>query len=226
VSNNSEIKIVPSVLPADFANLGKECAALEEAGVDRIQFDIMDGQFVPNLTFGPDTIASVRSHTSLPFEAHLMTLQPEQFLERFIDAGCEMIIVHAEACTHLHKVLAQIKELGANACVALNPHTPIQQIESMTDLLDMILIMTINPGFGGQKYLPLVENKIRQARELADAADHEIDIEVDGGINNETIKRAAKAGANVFISGTTLYKHPEGLTDAVKELRSSALEAM
>ena len=214
------------MLPADFANLGAECQALERAGVDRIQFDVMDGQFVPNLTFGPDTIASVREQTSVPFEAHLMTLNPEQFVDRFVEAGCEMIIVHAEATPHLHKVLNQIKEAGASASVALNPHTPIEQVENVIDLLDMILVMTINPGFGGQAYLPSMENKISKARELANSVSHEVDVEVDGGINNTTIQGAAKAGANVFISGTTLYKHPDGLEVAVKELRSSAEQAI
>ena len=219
------VLIAPSVLPADFARLGDECQALEKAGVDRIQFDVMDGRFVPNLTFGPDVIASVRSAVSVPFEAHLMIEEPDHLIPRFVEAGCQLIIVHAEACVHLHRTLSLIRELGAGAAVALNPHTPIETIGSVTDLLDMVLVMTVNPGFGGQAYLASMEPKIDATRRLLDDADHWIDLEVDGGISSTTVGGAAGAGANVLISGSSLFGHPGGLEAGVSELRRLAVSA-
>ena len=219
------IRIAPSVLPADFARLGDECAELEQAGVDRIQFDVMDGRFVPNLTFGPDVIASVRSVVSVPFEAHLMIEEPDHLIPRFIEAGCQIIIVHAETCIHLHKTLAMIKELGAAPAVALNPHTPIDTVASVLDLLEMVLIMTVNPGFGGQAYISTMEPKIDATRKLLDTADHWIDLEVDGGISANTVQGAAGSGANVLISGSAMFRHPEGKGAAVTELRKLATEA-
>lgn len=214
--------IVPSVLPADFARLGEECEALGAAGVDRIQFDVMDGRFVPNLTFGPDVIASVRSRTSVPFEAHLMVEDPDRLLHLYPEAGCDILIVHAEACTHLHRTLASIPDLGAKAAVALNPATPIEAIEHVLDLVDLVLIMTINPGFGGQPYLRSMEPKIARMRAMIEATGRDIDLEVDGGISPNTIAGASAAGANVFISGSALYRDPEGLAHAVDDLRTRA----
>ena len=170
------IRIVPSVLPADFSRLGAECARLEEAGVDRIQWDVMDGVFVPNLTLGPDIIASCRKDTSLGFEAHLMIQDPENSLSRYVDSGCEIIIVHVEATKHLHRTLNQIRSLGAKAGVALNPSTPISAVENVVDLLDLLLIMTVNPGFGGQKYIKTMEPKIRSAKELIKSSGYEIEL--------------------------------------------------
>jgi len=144
------ILIAPSVLPADFARLGEECAALEKAGVDRIQWDVMDGEFVPNLTFGPDVVAACRPHTSLPFEAHLMVNTPDLLVERWIDAGCERLIIHAESSTHLHRTLGHVRSAGAQAAVALNPATPAVAVANILDLVDLVLVMTVNPGFGGQ----------------------------------------------------------------------------
>ena len=219
------IKIIPSVLPADFARLGDECQALEQAGVDRIQFDVMDGRFVPNITFGPDVIASVRGAVSVPFEAHLMIEEPDHLISRFVEAGCELIIVHEETCTHLHRTLAHIKELGASAAVALNPHTPIDRVAHVLGLLDMALVMTVNPGFGGQKYIHSMEPKIKSMRNLLDTADHWIDLEVDGGISHSTVEGAAAAGANVLISGSWMFRHADGLAAAVSELRTMATGA-
>ncbi len=224
-SSTPAIKIIPSVLPADFARLGDECQALEKAGVDRIQFDVMDGRFVPNLTFGPDVIASVRSAVSVPFEAHLMIEEPDHLISRFVEAGCNLIIVHEETCTHLHRTLAHIQELGARAAVALNPHTPIDRVAHVLDLLDMALVMTVNPGFGGQKYISAMEPKITAMRELLDTADHWIDLEVDGGISHSTVQGAAAAGANVLISGSWMFRHQDGLAAAVNELRTLASTA-
>jgi len=225
VSEKREIQIVPSVLPADYSKLGDECMALEEAGVDRIQFDVMDGQFVPNLTFGPDVIASLRDKVKVPFEAHLMVNTPDVMNHLYVEAGCEMLIVHAEACPHLHRTLANIRELGAQPAVALNPHTPISTVENVLDLLDMVLIMTVNPGFGGQKYIASMEPKIQALRTMIDASGHSIDIEVDGGISPATIEGAAAAGANWLVSGSALYRDPEGLGHAVSQLRELATAA-
>jgi ribulose-phosphate 3-epimerase len=218
------IEIAPSVLPADFARLGEEVAALERAGVDRIQWDVMDGQFVPNLTFGPDVIAAARRHTSLPFEAHLMVLTPDVLAAEYVRAGCSRLIVHAEACTHLHRTLDNIAKLGATAAVAINPATPINAVAHVLDLVDMVLVMTVNPGFGGQQYIATMEPKIRELRALlvdSGLADT-VDIEVDGGIGPATISGAASAGANVLVAGSALYRDELGLEHAVKELRTLA----
>lgn len=219
------IHIAPSVLPADFARLGEDCIALEKAGVDRIQFDVMDGRFVPNLTFGPDVIASIRPLVTVPFEAHLMIEDPDHLLERFVEAGCGIVIVHAEACRHLHRTLARIRELGASPAVALNPHTPIDGVRHVLDLVDLVLAMTVNPGFGGQAYIHTMEPKIEALRSLLDTADHFIDLEVDGGIGPATVSGAAGAGANVLVAGTSLFRDPEGLGHAVAALRDQATQA-
>lgn len=220
-----EPRIVPSVLPADLARLGDEVAALCAAGVDRIQWDVMDGVFVPNLTFGPDVIASAAEHADIGFEAHLMIVEPERWLARYVDAGCEVVIVHAEACTHLHRTLATIRELGARAGVALNPHTPADTVAHVLDQTDLILAMTVNPGFGGQRYIRAVEPKIARLRDLIEASGHRIELEVDGGIDDQTIGGAAHHGASTFISGSWLYAWPGGQADAVARLRSAAAEA-
>ena len=219
------ISIVPSVLPADFSRLGEECVALEKAGVDRIQWDVMDGQFVPNLTFGPDVVASVRDQVTVPFEAHLMVNTPERMLDRWVDAGCELVIVHAESTVHLHRTLGAVTELGARAAVALNPSTPIDAVAHVLDLVEMVLVMTVNPGWGGQAYIATMEPKIAALRALIDAGGLEVDIEVDGGIGPSTIAAVTAAGANVLVAGSALYKDPEGLEHAVADLRARAVAA-
>ena len=216
------VHIVPSTLAADFSKLGEECAALEAAGADRIQWDAMDGVFVPNLTFGPDVIAAARPHTSLPFEAHLMVQAPEALAARYVEAGCELLIVHAEACVHLHRTLEQIRGLGVAAGVALNPGTDAAAVAHVLDLVDMVLVMTVNPGFGGQKYIRTMEPKIAEVRRMADAAGREIDVEVDGGIGPATVAGAAAAGANQFVAGSAVFGSPAGLAAAVADLRRRA----
>lgn len=218
------IQIVPSVLPCDFAKLGAEIEALDAAGVDHFQWDVMDGQFVPNLTFGPDVIAAARKHTTKPFEAHLMVLTPDVLAARYVEAGCSRLIVHAEACPHLHRTLGNIASMGANPAVALNPHTPVSEIEHVLDLVDMVLIMTVNPGFGGQSYIATMEPKIAQLRALIDrrGLSDRVHIEVDGGIGPSTIAGAVSAGANVLIAGTALFRYSEGLAFAVNDLRTKA----
>jgi ribulose-phosphate 3-epimerase len=221
------IQIAPSVLPADFAKLGEEVVALETAGVDRIQWDVMDGQFVPNLTFGPDVIAAARKHTSLPFEAHLMVLTPDVMAAEYVRAGCQRLIVHAEACTHLHRTLGHIASLGATAGVAINPATSASAVAHVLDLVDLVLVMTVNPGFGGQKYIATMEPKITEVAEMIRAAGFadSIDLEVDGGIAPDTIAAATAAGANVLVAGSALYRDPLGLQHAVSDLRDRATAA-
>jgi ribulose-phosphate 3-epimerase len=220
------VEIVPSVLPADFSRLGEECQALEKAGVDRIQFDVMDGHFVPNLTFGPDVIASVRPHVAVPFEGHLMVEDPDAMLERYADAGCDRLIVHVEACPHLHRTLGHIGDTGASAAVALNPATPVEAVRHVLDLVDQVLVMTVNPGFGGQDYIATMEPKISEVRRLVDGADHPIDVEVDGGIGPDTVAGAAGAGANVLVAGSSLFADDQGLKHAVDLLRERAEAAL
>jgi len=214
--------IVPSVLPADFARLGDEVRDLGEAGVDRIQWDVMDGVFVPNLTFGPDVIAAARPHSTVGFEAHLMVVEPDQLLGRYVDAGCDLVIVHAEACTHLHRTLARIRDLGARSGVALNPHTPADVVAHVLTETDLVLAMTVNPGFGGQAYIPSVEPKVARLRRMIDDSGLPVELEVDGGVTDTTIRGAAAAGADVFISGSWMYAHPEGKAAAVDVLRAAA----
>jgi ribulose-phosphate 3-epimerase len=220
------IAIIPSVLPADFSRLGDACIALQKAGVDRIQWDVMDGHFVPNLTFGPDLIAAIRPHVTVPFEAHLMVEEPDDMLPRYVEAGCELIIVHAEACTHLHRTLGHIRELGAAAAVALNPATPACDVLHVMDMIDLLLVMTVNPGFGGQKYIASMEPKIDEIVGMRDERGFDFDIEVDGGIGVGTVTGAVRAGANALVAGTALFRDPEGLEHAVTELRAKAHAAL
>lgn len=219
------IEIAPSVLPADFARLGEEVLALEKAGVDRIQWDVMDGRFVPNLTFGPDVIAACRPHTSVPFEAHLMVDDPDLLAARYVEAGCGLLIVHAETTRHLHRTLGRVRELGARAAVAINPATPPSAVAHVLDLCAMVLVMTVNPGFGGQAYIATMEPKISEVRRLVLDGGYDCDVEVDGGIGPATVSGAAAAGANVLVSGSSLYRDPAGLEHAVGELRSLATTA-
>jgi ribulose-phosphate 3-epimerase len=221
------VQIAPSVLPVDYSKLGEAIVALDTAGVDLIQWDVMDGQFVPNLTFGPDIIASTRHLTKKPYEAHLMVLTPDVMAKRYVEAGCQRLIVHVEACDHLHRTLGNIRELGAAAAVALNPSTPPDEVEHVLDLVDLVLVMTVNPGFGGQSYIASMEPKIRIVREMINRAGlaDSVDLEVDGGISPATVRGAAAAGANVLIAGSALFKDPQGLGHAVSEIRAAATAA-
>ncbi len=216
------IEIAPSVLPADFSRLGEEVMALEKAGVDRIQWDVMDGRFVPNLTFGPDVIAACRPHAQVPFEAHLMVEAPDDLAPRYVEAGCSLLIVHAEATRHLHRSLGRIRELGARAAVALNPATPAEAVANVLDLCAMVLVMTVNPGFGGQDYIATMEPKIARIRRMILDGGHDCDLEVDGGIGPATVAAATAAGANVLVAGSALFRDPEGLEHAVSDLRARA----
>ena len=230
---NRPIQIIPSVLPADWANMGACVKDLEEAGVDRIQFDVMDGNFVPNLTFGPEMIAACRKYCEVPFETQLMVSQYncETMLESYVKAtkGTNgepgVVIAHAEANVHLHRVLGKIRDLGGSPSVALNPHTPFEMIENIMDMVDHVLVMTVNPGFGGQAYIPTMLNKIRKIRQYVIEKNLNIDIEVDGGIKaNWTISQCAEAGANCFIAGSGMFAYPT-LKEGCDELRSVAQDA-
>jgi ribulose-phosphate 3-epimerase len=222
-----DIEIVPSVLPFDQGRLADAVAMLEGAGADRIQFDVMDGQFVPNVTFGPDVIAACRVGTTIAFEAHLMVFTPELMLDRYVAAGCERLIVHAESTTHLHRTLGAVRDLGARASVAINPATPASAVAHVLDLVDQVLVMTVNPGFGGQPYIATMEPKIREVAALIAAAGlgDRVAIEVDGGIGADTIAGAASAGAAKLVAGTSLLRHPNGVAAAITDLRAQAAAA-
>ncbi len=213
--------IVASVLGADYGRLGAELTELEEAGVDRLQWDVMDGQFVPNLTVGADLVKGCRPYTAVPFEAHLMVEEPDRLLESFADAGCETIIVHQEACRHLHRTLTAIRALGAQAGLALNPATPLEAVRHTLDEVDLLLIMTVNPGFAGQGYIAAMEGKMAEARQLIDRDGLEVAIEVDGGISAATAGGARRAGVELFVAASALLRHPEGKRAGVAELRQA-----
>ena len=227
------IQIIPSVLPADWANMGSCVKELEEAGVDRIQFDVMDGNFVPNLTFGPQMIAACRKYCNVPFETQLMVSQYncETMIEEYVKASKGtngepgVVIAHVEANVHLHRILGRIRDLGGSPSVALNPHTPFEMIKNVMDMVDHVLVMTVNPGFGGQAYIPTMLNKIREIREFIVTNNLNIDIEVDGGIKaNWTISQCAAAGANCFIAGSGMFAYPT-LKEGCDELREVAKDA-
>jgi ribulose-phosphate 3-epimerase len=217
------IGIVPSVLSADMSRLGDEVVTLDKAGADRIQWDVMDGHFVPNLTFGPDAIAACRPHTSVPFEAHLMVANPDAMLSRYVEAGCDTVIIHAESTRHLHRTLGAVRELGPAAGVALNPATPPDAVAHVLDLCSMVLVMTVNPGFGGQDYIAAMEPKIAAVRRMILDGGFDCDLEVDGGIAPSTVRAATAAGANLLVAGSALFRDPDGIDHAVSELRGLAL---
>jgi len=213
--------IVASVLGADYARLGQEVAELEAASVDRIQWDIMDGRFVPNLSFSADVVAACRPHATLPYEAHLMVEDPDPWLQPFAAAGCDTVLVHAEASRHLHRTLSRIRDLGVRSGVALNPATPLESVRHVLDLVDVLLVMTVNPGFGGQSYLETMEGKVAEARGLIARSGLQTLIEVDGGISAATAPGAVRAGAQLLVAGSAILAHPEGRPAAVAELRRS-----
>jgi ribulose-phosphate 3-epimerase len=213
------MKISPSILSADFAALGDAVARVEAGGADQLHVDVMDGRFVPNLTIGPPVIESIRKRTRLPLDVHLMIVEPERYIETFVRAGADILTVHVEACPHLNRTLNQIREAGAKAGVALNPSTPPQDIEWVLEDLDLILVMSVNPGFGGQAFIPSSYAKVRQIKSLVGT--RPVDISVDGGVNRDKASRLAQAGATILVAGSAIF----GAQDpgqAIKDLRSAS----
>lgn len=215
---NTIIKVAPSILSADFSQLANEIIKIEKAGADWVHIDVMDGHFVPNLTFGPPVVAAIRKVTKLPFDVHLMVTNPQDLIEPFIKAGADIITVHAETAPHLHRLLQTIKEHGKKAGVSLNPSTPLTVVEEVLDDLDMILIMSVNPGFGGQKFIPGAIDKVRRLREKIEQRKLTLDIEVDGGINASTARQVIAAGATILVAGSAVYGAPD-MTQAIKAIR-------
>ncbi|MBW4083980.1 ribulose-phosphate 3-epimerase [Paenibacillus sp. S150] len=220
------ITIAPSILSADFAALGAEVAEAEASGGDWIHVDVMDGHFVPNITLGPPIVKAVKAHTSLPLDVHLMIENPERYIPEFAAAGAGIVTVHAEACVHLHRVVHQIKELGLLAGVAINPGTPASAVREVLEDVDMVLVMTVNPGFGGQSFIPHTLKKIRQIREWAREVNHSsLRIEVDGGIAEDTAPLAAEAGADVLVAGNAVFGRSDRAA-AIKAIREAAEAAL
>lgn len=218
------IRIAPSILSADFGRLAEEVRAVEAAGADWIHVDVMDGRFVPNITIGPLVVEAVRKCTRLPIDAHLMIVEPERYVEAFAKAGADLVTVHAEASPHLHRTLQAIRSAGARPGVVLNPATPLDAVEYVLGDVALVLLMSVNPGFGGQSYIPAVTEKVRRLRRMADERGLELDIEVDGGIKASTVGAVAEAGANVFVAGTAVFGAPD-YRAAISGIREAAEKA-
>ncbi len=212
------VKIAPSILSADFSRLGEEVTAAEKAGADWIHIDVMDGHFVPNITIGPLVVAPVRKMTGLTLDVHLMIEDPDKYIKSFADSGADIITVHEEACVHLHRTIQNIKECGAKAAVSLNPATSLSTIEHVLDDIDMVLIMSVNPGFGGQKFIPGAIGKISELKRIIDERKLNVDIEVDGGVNLDNVAEVDRAGADIVVMGSAFY-NSDDYAETVKAVR-------
>ncbi|MCG6956259.1 MAG: ribulose-phosphate 3-epimerase [Gemmatimonadetes bacterium] len=215
------MKIAPSILASDFARLADEIRAVESAGADWIHLDVMDGHFVPNITIGPPVVRAVRACTELPLDVHLMIEHPDRYLEAFADAGANGLTVHQEACVHLHRTLQRIRELGVKAGVALNPATPLATVEEVLPMVDLLLVMSVNPGFGGQSYIDATTDRLRRARVLLDEMAPQAELEVDGGVEASNAPLIVSAGASVLVAGSSVFRHPGGPAAGVRALRSA-----
>ncbi|GAB6181061.1 ribulose-phosphate 3-epimerase [Desulfotomaculum defluvii] len=216
------IKIAPSILSADFANLAQSVQVVEQAGAEYLHIDVMDGHFVPNITIGPLIVQALRPHSKILFDVHLMIENPDRYVPEFIKAGADLVCIHAETCQHLHRNISQVKELGAKVGVALNPHTPLYVLEHVLPMLDLVLLMTVNPGFGGQRFIPEVLPKIQTLAQKIKEQGLATEIEVDGGVNTETASLVAQAGAHVLVAGSAIF----GASDpaqAVADIRKAAI---
>ncbi len=219
------IKLAPSILAADFARLGEQVKEADAAGADYIHVDVMDGHFVPNITMGPLVVAAVRPVTRLPLDVHLMIQAPEKYIGDFASAGADIITVHQEACVHLHRVVEQIKQTGKRAGVAINPATPVETLEEILPFVDLVLVMTVNPGFGNQSFIETMPQKIAAMRKMIDERGLNVELEVDGGIHRETAPIAVNAGAQVLVAGTAIFGARTSIGEAIKELRESATKS-
>jgi len=215
----NKIKLSPSILTADFARLGAQVEEAAAAGADYLHVDIMDGHFVPNITLGPIVMNSLRAVTDIPFDTHLMLAQPEHYIEEFARAGATIMSVHYEACIHLHRVIQQIKDTGAKAGVVLNPATPVALLEEILPYLDQVMLMSVNPGFGGQAYIETTTAKIRRCREMIDRLNPGCDLEVDGGVGAKNIQAVIAAGATVIVAGSAVYNKLQTVEEAIRGLR-------
>lgn len=219
-SPEDRILVAPSILSADFARLGEEVAAVEKAGADWLHVDVMDGRFVPNITLGPPIVKAIRKVTKLPLDVHLMIVEPERYVDSFAEAGADTITIHVEACTHLHRTLRHIQSLGKRAGVVLNPSTHEDTLRYVIDVADLVLVMSVNPGFGGQSFIREVLPKVKAIRAMIDASGRAIDLEIDGGITKETAPEAIAAGARVLVAGSAVFNGGEaGYTTAIAALR-------
>lgn len=215
------IKLAPSILSADFGRVGEQVAEATRAGADYIHVDVMDGHFVPNITIGPLVVAAIRPHTSLPLDVHLMIESPEKYIQQFAQAGADIITVHIEVCHHLHRVVESIKELGIKAGVSLNPSTPLTEAEEVLPILDLVLLMSVNPGFGGQQFIESTIGKIERLRRQLDELGLPAELEVDGGITAEIAPRVARAGARVLVAGAAIFNKRESVSQAITRIRES-----
>ncbi len=216
-----KVKIAPSILSADFARLGEQVAEAAQAGADYIHVDVMDGHFVPNITIGPAVVQAIRPHTSLPLDVHLMIESPERYVPQFAQAGADIITVHAEACLHLHRTVEQIKEIGVKAGVSLNPGTALSALDEVLPMVDLVLVMTVNPGFGGQRFIREMVDKIVRIRRILDERGLSAELEVDGGINAENAALVVQAGAEVLVAGAAVFNQRESVAAALARIRDS-----
>ncbi|MDZ7780009.1 MAG: ribulose-phosphate 3-epimerase [Gemmatimonadota bacterium] len=215
------MKIAPSILSSDFGRLADEVGAAEDGGADWIHVDVMDGHFVPNLTIGPVVVAGARAATTLPLDVHLMIEDPDRYLEAFVEAGADVLTVHAEACTHLHRTLQRIRQLGVKAGVALNPATPLGAVEEVAEDIDLLLVMSVNPGFGGQAFIPRSIDKVTRARRMLEAAQSTAYVEVDGGVDASNAGALVRAGASVLVAGSAVYGHAQGPAAGIQAIRNT-----